>query len=1015
MKKRFLIIIFFSIVFFSLFLIHPPLSMNLILVEILILLISISLILFIYKKQPRTRIFSFADFKVKPDPFQVLISLAGVIISLIIFSIFIKQENQKIEQMMKNDSENQFKLLQQEIDSNLEVLDSVKSFFDASPEVTRQEFHIFTKPLLKKYSNAQALEWIPKIIHEERKHFKILAEIDGIKSFSITEKLNSQMVKARKRKAYYPVYYVEPVETNKAAIGFDLGSNPRSLEALKKAVLSGTKTATSRITLVQETQKQAGILIFNPVYSEASFYNNTPERQKKIRGFTLMVLRVGDMVEKSLGSSIKTIDIKIDDISSKNKPEEIYYHKSKLRDKHDLIFHDTLKIAGKNWEVKIIPHFQPYKKYKSPLPWVVLFSGLSITFLLSAFLIQSNIKKIEIEKLVEEQTEELRESKERYDVAVRGSSVGLWDWNVLTNQLYWSPRFKEIIGITDKDFIPHFREFEDRLHQDDHDFVMDALVEGHINNKKPYDVEYRLKRTDDTYIWVHARGQAIWDENGNPTRMAGSVDDISEKKEAEESLKQSRKRFELVIEGARDGIWDWMDMEKDEEYWSPQWKKLLGYEEDEIKAKASTFFAMIHPDDVEKTNKALEDHLNNKTPFDVEYRLRTKTGEYKWFQAKGLISKDEDTGKKRMTGSITDIDSRKTAEIELEENKIFQELIKESNPDLIFVKDENFKIVDANQVFINLYPENMRNNIIGTTTIETYDEKEAEAFLKMDKKAFKDGFSETIEKINFPDGSLKTLNTKKIRFENPDGKKFILGIGRDVTERENLIDKLSQSNQELERFAYICSHDLQEPLRMIRSFSEKLQSHFGSDLDNDPKGKKYFHFIIDGAKRAQNLIFDILEYSKVAKSVESFEDINIKNIIDLLKTTIEEEKNIITHDSLPIIRGNKTQIYQLFQNIINNALKYQKPNTIASVHISVEDKPQFWQFAIKDNGIGIEKRHQKKIFDIFQRLHGQSLYPGTGIGLSICKKVVEHHGGTIWVDSEKDNGSIFYFTILKTD
>ena len=202
---------------------------------------------------------------------------------------------------------------------------------------------------------------------------------------------------------------------------------------------------------------------------------------------------------------------------------------------------------------------------------------------------------------------------------------------------------------------------------------------------------------------------------------------------------------------------------------------------------------------------------------------------------------------------------------------------------------------------------------------------------------------------------------------------------------------------------------------MIRSFSEKLQSHFGSDLDNDPKGKKYFHFIIDGAKRAQNLIFDILEYSKVAKSVESFEDINIKNIIDLLKTTIEEEKNIITHDSLPIIRGNKTQVYQLFQNIINNAFKYQKPNTIASVHIGVEDKPQFWQFAIKDNGIGIEKRHQKKIFDIFQRLHGQSLYPGTGIGLSICKKVVEHHGGTIWVDSEKDKGSIFYFTILKTD
>lgn len=249
-------------------------------------------------------------------------------------------------------------------------------------------------------------------------------------------------------------------------------------------------------------------------------------------------------------------------------------------------------------------------------------------------------------------------------------------------------------------------------------------------------------------------------------------------------------------------------------------------------------------------------------------------------------------------------------------------------------------------------------------------------------------------------------------------------VERDVTERkraeaerETLIEKLIDSNEELERFAFVCSHDLQEPLRMIRSFSEKLQVHIADDLKDDEKGKRYFHFVTDGAARAQALIADILAYSSIDNDTQNLENFSAEALLQLIQNNqLESDPELqgeITYDKLPELRGNKTQLYQLFQNLINNGMKYHKPGTTPHVHVSVKDTGEHWQFAIKDNGIGMEERHLNKIFEVFQRLHRKSQYAGTGIGLSICKKVVARHGGAIWVESEKDVGSTFYITLLK--
>lgn len=267
------------------------------------------------------------------------------------------------------------------------------------------------------------------------------------------------------------------------------------------------------------------------------------------------------------------------------------------------------------------------------------------------------------------------------------------------------------------------------------------------------------------------------------------------------------------------------------------------------------------------------------------------------------------------------------------------------------------------------------------------------------------------------------MNFSPIRDERGNTIQYA-AIYRDITdrieftkERERLIDELSSSNEELVRFAYVCSHDLQEPLRMIRSFSDKLRTHISEDLEGDAKGQKYFRFVIDGAARAQELIADILAYSSIDSDTQRLESTDGNKLLDdvkgVMEIVLQECGGTITHDVMPELHGNKTQLYQLFQNVLNNAVKYRKHGVPPRVHVKVVDFGELWQFSVSDNGIGMEQRHLDKIFDVFQRLHRRSEYAGTGVGLSICKKVVERHGGRLWVESEHDVGTTFHFTILK--
>lgn len=235
-------------------------------------------------------------------------------------------------------------------------------------------------------------------------------------------------------------------------------------------------------------------------------------------------------------------------------------------------------------------------------------------------------------------------------------------------------------------------------------------------------------------------------------------------------------------------------------------------------------------------------------------------------------------------------------------------------------------------------------------------------------------------------------------------------------ELEHALAQLNRSNKELEQFAYIASHDLQEPLRMVSSFVQLLGDRYRDKLDE--KANKYIHYAVDGASRMQILIQELLAFSRVSTRGCDFERIYTLKLLaqaeDNLRVAIDEAAARISHDRLPMIYGDKTQLIQVFQNLIANAIKFRKAEP-PKIHVGAEKQGDMWRFSVQDNGIGIDRQYADKIFVIFQRLHTREEYPGTGIGLSLCKRIIERHGGTIWFESELGKGSTFYFTLFDQD
>jgi signal transduction histidine kinase len=226
---------------------------------------------------------------------------------------------------------------------------------------------------------------------------------------------------------------------------------------------------------------------------------------------------------------------------------------------------------------------------------------------------------------------------------------------------------------------------------------------------------------------------------------------------------------------------------------------------------------------------------------------------------------------------------------------------------------------------------------------------------------------------------------------------------------ESQAAELTRSNRDLEQFAYVASHDLQEPLRKVASFCQLLQRRYGGQLDE--RADQYIYFAVDGAQRMQRLINDLLAFSRIGRMTTGFADVDLNRVVDDIVAQREPVGGSITRDDLPVVRGEEPLLAALLSNLVANSVKFRRPGTPAKVHVGAALVDDEWQVYVRDNGIGIGREFADKVFMIFQRLHTKEAYPGTGIGLSIAKKIVEYHGGRIWIDTDYAEGTLIRFTL----
>jgi PAS domain S-box-containing protein len=380
------------------------------------------------------------------------------------------------------------------------------------------------------------------------------------------------------------------------------------------------------------------------------------------------------------------------------------------------------------------------------------------------------------------------------------------------------------------------------------------------------------------------------------------------------------------------------------------------------------------------------------------------------------------------TGELSRAFDRMTADLktttvsrdELARERDFSDSVINSLPGVFYLFDDKGHFIRWNQN-LERVTEYSTEEIATMTPRDFFPREQQQLVAERFEQAFTEGETSVEADLLTKSGQSIPFYLTGLRTKIGD-EVLLTGVGIDITERraaqERLnaaLSELARSNKELEQFAYVASHDLQEPLRMVSSYTQLLAERYENQLDE--KAQKYIAYAVDGAVRMQRLINDLLVYSRVSTRGKPFETVDshalLGEAIRNLTVAIEESGALIITNELPTVRADPAQLILLFQNLLANAIKYRGDGP-PRIHVSASDAGNEWVFAVSDNGIGIDRQYADRIFVIFQRLHTSAEYPGTGIGLAVCKRIVERHGGKIWVESEPGKGSTFIFSLPKS-
>jgi PAS domain S-box-containing protein len=621
--------------------------------------------------------------------------------------------------------------------------------------------------------------------------------------------------------------------------------------------------------------------------------------------------------------------------------------------------------------------------------------------------------------------EALRKSEELYRHLIQYAPTAIFEMDFLNMRLtkvndvmseMTGYSQEELLSMNPFDFMDD--EGKERLRQ--------GIAERLSGGRKNEPAEYKVRVKGGREMWAVFSLKPIY-QNGKVTGALVIGHDDTERRAVREALYKSEERLRTIIENSRDGIY-MFDLRLGRFiFMSPAQVELTGFTPEEASGLTSEEVASrIHPDDRLIAKEYQERVITGKDAGEpVEYRWRTKSGEYRWLSDRRKLVGDETGRPMALVGITRDITERKREEETLRKS---EERLKQAlSAGHMGIWDWN---METDEAVWNDEQYRMLGYRVGevrptfkawVTRIHPQDKVWMQARLDLVLKLGGDLSAEF--RVLWPDGTVHWIYALGGLERDERGNAIrTYGVMMDITDRKNVekelaryAGELERSNAELEQFAYVASHDLQEPLRMVTIYMDLLSKKYESELG--PQAKEYIGIAKDGAERMRQLINDLLEYSRIDTRRREFLPVDMGHVAaevteDLSIAIGEAGAEVIIGD-LPTVMADEVQMKQVLTNLVSNAIKFRSGSRLI-VDISVRDGDSEWLFSVQDNGIGIDPRYQDKLFQMFSRLHSRDQYPGTGIGLAIAKKIVERHGGKMWVESDGKHGTTFFFTIPRS-
>lgn len=670
----------------------------------------------------------------------------------------------------------------------------------------------------------------------------------------------------------------------------------------------------------------------------------------------------------------------------------------------------------------------------------------------------------------------LKESEQRWQLALRGNNDGIWDWNVKTNQVFYSTRWKEMLGYEDQEISNHLDEWTTRVHPDDIGWVTQAVEDHFAHKTQFYITEHRVRCKDQTYKWILDRGQALWDEDGNVVRMAGSITDITDRKRTEEELRQSEEFLQRIIKNSPDCI-KVLDLEGRLLYMSLGGQSLL--EIDNFFTVKNSHWVNYWQDIYHQAARSAVETAKAGSVGKFQGYCPTAKGTPKWWEVVVTPLVDAQGKPEKLLSVSRDITDRKLAEEELQRqnqrSQLFAEIslkIRQSlqiDQILQTTVTEVQKLLQADRVLLfRLYHDGygqivneacvtgclsvlgmgITDECFGSDYLKKYIQGRIYTISDVDAAGVEPCLAEFMKQFSVRAKLVMPIllkeelwglliahqcnkprqwNSSEIQLLQQIADQISIALaGAQMLEEEKIQrEELARSNAELQQFASVASHDLQEPLRKIQAFGNRLKASCGDALT--PQGIDYLERMQNAAMRMQTLIEDLLTFSRITTKALPFVKVNLaqiaQEVLSDLELTIAQTGGHVDVGYLHTIAAEPVQMRQLLQNLIGNALKFHRVGETPIVKLNTQlldgqQQPvesyaiaQFCQIIVQDNGIGFEEKYLDRIFNVFQRLHSRSEYEGTGMGLAIVRKIAERHGGSVTAKSTQGKGSTFIITL----